>query len=140
MPLSRLRIVLAAVGVAWVATAILDGKRLVTGYSLSGSIAGEAPVSHAIQFSFLHKLAVVLLAGGIIAGVTLAWSRRNYGFTIAFVSAAATLAVSIWSVREYGLFGAPFSLWQFVALLGIVVVSNLARRKSGPTKDAGNAT
>lgn len=140
MSLSRLRIVLAALAVAWVATAILDGQRLAKGYWLSGSIAGEAPVSHAIQFSSVHKLAVVLLACGIIVGVTLAWCRRNYGFTIAFVSAAAALSVSIWSVREYGLLGAPFSLWQFVALLGIIVVSNLARRKSGPTKDSTNAT
>jgi hypothetical protein len=129
VPVATLRIVLAVLVVVWAATAVMDARRLESGYVLEGSIGGQAPVSQKIEFSALHKSIVAILAIGIIVGVALAVLGRGYGPSIAVGSAAATVLVGVWSVKRYGIFGAPFSGAQFVSLLALVVVSYLILRR-----------
>jgi len=120
---SRPTSVLALLAVLWAVTAIMDGQRLMTGYLLGASFQGEAPITNHIEFGLAHKIAVILLSGGIVLGTLLALWKERQGVLLAGASAVALLAVSVWSVDEYGTLGAPLSLEQFVALFAIVFVS-----------------
>jgi hypothetical protein len=123
--------------VLWAVTALMDGQRLLAGYSLGASFQGDAPITNHIEFGLAHKIAVILLSGGIALGAILALWKKRQGILLAGASAVALLAVGVWSVDEYGTLGAPVSLEQFVALLAIAFVSY---RKWTTRKSANHAT
>jgi hypothetical protein len=133
---SRPTFVLSLLTVLWVVTAIMDGQRLMTGYVLGASFQGEAPITEHIEFALTHKVAVILFSCGILAGTILALLKGSHGILLAGVSAAALLAVGIWSVDEYGTLGAPLSLAQALALVAIAFVSYRQSRKRKGKSDA----
>ena len=136
MAVSRPTFVLALLTVMWVVTAIMDGQRLMTGYVLGASFQGESPITKHIEFALIHKMAVIIFSSGIVVGTILALLKGSHGILLAGVSAAALLAVGIWSVDEYGTFGAPLSLAQALALVAIAFVSYRQSRKRKGKSDA----
>jgi hypothetical protein len=99
---------------------------LQRGYSLGVALADEpTSISH-ISFPSWRAAAHVLLwlaaMGAIVAYVT----HRSWTSIAAWLTLAATLAIGIDDVVEYGTMGSPTSIWTILLLTLLALLTTLA--------------
>jgi hypothetical protein len=121
--------IVAAVLLGWLAW---DGWiYLQRGYSLGVSMEGQAASVFHIDFPMWRAATHALLCIAAMAAIVAYISGHRRAPTIAWLTFAATLAVGIYDLVQYGTIGSPTSIWTLFVLL---LFSLLTRFRPLPSK------
>jgi len=107
---------------------------LQRGYSLRVGLAGEPGSTFHIDFPAWRAAVHVLLWLAAVAAIAAYLARRQWASTAAWLTFAATLAIGIYDVVQYGTIGSPTSIWTVILLLLLALLARF--RPLGPSVDA----
>jgi len=90
---------------------------LQRGYSLSVAMAGHPDSVFHIDFPAWRAAVHVLLWAAAMAAIVAYVTARRWAPTAAWLTFAATMAIGIYDVVQYGTMGSPSSIWTVLLLL-----------------------
>jgi len=90
---------------------------LQRGYSLSVAMAGHPDSVFHIDFPTWRAAVHVLLWAAAMAAIVAYVTARRWAPTAAWLTFAATMAIGIYDVVQYGTMGSPSSIWTVLLLL-----------------------
>lgn len=106
---------------------------LQRGYSLDVSIAGHPGSVFHINFPIWRAAVHVLLWVAAVAAIVAYVTGRPRASTVAWLTLAATVAIGIYDVVQYGTIGSPTSIWTVLLLALFALLTTfgpLARAKA----------